>query len=667
MLKASFLNMPKRINQSVSLLKGQIKLNGLYILLILVFGYFGHAQKKPSRISEELGFSDSKDTTSLKSKTKITDYLIISNTADTTYVDTTLSIQKEYKFNYLRKDNFGLMPFSNMGQTYNSLTYNVQNTSLMPGFGARGKHFNYMEINDINYYRVPTPLTELMFKTSFEQGQLADSFFTINLSPQFNFSIAYKGLRSLGKYQHILVSAGNFRVTANYSSKNNRYNAKAHIVTQDLLNEENGGIIDDHITYFESGDEEYSDRSIFEVNFEDAENMLKGKRFYLNHDYALLHKKDSLSKNQISLGHVMSFEDKYYQYNQSSANTYFGDAFKTSGLQDRATLEAFYNKLHLNYSNNIIGDLQFNISNSNYNYGYDKLIYFSENNIITNRLKGNVFAVGGTYHKQYKGFDLSADLGLNLSGNFSGNYIKAVASFKLTDDIFASALINHSSKAPNYNTLLYQSNYIDYNWQNNFSNTETQQLAFQLKYKKLADLSVDYSTITDYVYFTKQADTLQVKSYQYGETISYLRVKLENEIPFGKFALTNTILYQNAQNATGVLNVPELVTRNTLSFSSHLFNKALFLQTGVTLNYFTKYYMNAYNPVLAEFYTQSNREYGNFPMLDYFLNAKIRQTRIYLKAEHFNSFFTGYNYYSAPSNPYRDFVVRFGVVWNFFL
>ncbi|NCQ16004.1 MAG: putative porin, partial [Flavobacteriales bacterium] len=24
-------------------------------------------------------------------------------------------------------------------------------------------------------------------------------------------------------------------------------------------------------------------------------------------------------------------------------------------------------------------------------------------------------------------------------------------------------------------------------------------------------------------------------------------------------------------------------------------------------------------------------------------------------------------YYSAPNYPYRDFVVRFGIVWNFFM
>lgn len=602
-------------------------------------------------------------------KADITEYQIISVENDTTYVDTTLSIKKEYKFNYLRKDNFGLMPFANLGQTYNSLTYNFQNTNLMPDFGATARHFNYWEIEDINYYRVPTPLTELFFKTAFEQGQLVDSFITINTSPQFNFSIAYKGLRSLGKYQNALTSTGNFRFTSNYQSKDKRYNARGHIVTQDLMNQENGGLEDTSVTNFTNGDEEFIDRSILEVNFEDAESILVGKRFHLEHDYKLI-QKDSLSKNEIKIGHIMSFEDKYFQYDQSSSQTsFFGESFVSSDIKDRNTLENFYNKVYVNYSNNLIGDLQFNVSNNNFNYGYNKVIVL-DNTTITNRLKGNVYSVGGKYKKQYKGFQLDGEFGLNVAGDFEGNFIKAKATFNLNEEIAASASLNHSSQAPKYNTLLHQSSYKNYNWQNSFNNTEIQQLAFNLKYKQLANITVDLNTITDYVYFKQDNDITDIeqaiKPYQNNSTITYLRAKLENEIKFGKFALNNTVLYQNVQDNNNTLNVPELTTRNTLYFSSHMFKKALFMQTGLTLNYFTKYYMNAYNPVLAEFYVQNTEEYGDFPRLDFFINAKIRQTRLFLKAEHFNSSFTGYNYFSAPNNPYRDFIVRFGVVWNFF-
>jgi hypothetical protein len=537
----------------------------------------------------------------------------------------------------------------------------------MPEIGARARHFNYMEVEDIDYYRVPTPLTELFFKTAFEQGQLLDAFFTVNTSPQFNFSIAYKGLRSLGKYQRQLTSTGNFRFTANYQTKNKRYSLRTHAVTQDLMNQENGGIKDLSVENFETGNPEFLDRSILEVNFDgsdNAENILVGKRFYLDHTYNIIRKKDSLSKNKLSIGHILTYKDKRYQYDQARSSTIFGNAFRTSGLQDKVTLEDFYNQFHANFSNNIIGDLQFNVSTNNYNYGYNRIVVL-DGNSIPNRLKGNVFSTGGRYHKQYKGFDLKGELGLNIAGDFEGNFLKATASFDLNDDISASATLNHSSKAPNYNMLLYQSDYVNYNWRNNFNNIETQQLAFQLRSNKYATVTLDFSTINDYIYFRKENNL--VKAFQNNSTINYLRLKVENEIRFGNIGLNNTILYQKADDINNTLNVPELTTRNTLYYANHLFQKALYLQTGVTFNYFTKYFMNGYDPVLAEFYVQTDREYGAFPLWDFFINAKIRQTRIFLKAEHFNSSFTGYNYYSAPNNPYRDFVVRFGVVWNFFM
>lgn len=663
----------------------------LTFFMVFIVNMVSGQIKKPARrvIEDDLnsfGVQDSlqnkyQESTSVKNiknlDAKIQDYLIISHERDTTYLDTSLTIHKDYKFNYLRKDNFGLISFSNLGQTYTSLTHNFENTSSMPKFGARARHFNYMETQDINYYRVPTPLTELFYRTAFEQGQLADSFFSVNTSPQFNFSIAYKGMRSIGNYQHSITSTGNFRFTSNYSSKNKRYQARGHFVTQDLFNEESGGLKDESVVNFETGEQEFLERPILDVNIENAENILRGKRFYLDQNYNIFNKaveknipetsNDSISKSRLSVRHLMSFEDKYYQYNQAAASTIiFGDAFKTRSLFDKATLENFYNELQLDFYNNVLGNIQINVNSTNYNYGYNKLIVLKGKTIV-NRLKGDVFAVGGKYSKVYKGFRFNGELGANISGDFDGNYLKANAAFNLNDDFAASASINHSSKAPNYNALLYQSDYINYNWQNNFNNIETQQIGFKLKFKELATLTVDYSTINDYVYFKRDETTLQVSPFQNDKSITYLRVKLENEIKFGKFAINNTVMYQNVQDENNVLNVPEINTRNTFYFSSHLFKKALFLQTGVTLNYFTKYYMDAYNPLLAEFYVQNDREFGDYPRLDFFLNAKIRQTRIYLKAEHFNSSFTGYNYYSAPTYPYRDFAIRFGVVWNFFL
>lgn len=130
----------------------------------------------------------------------------------------------------------------------------------------------------------------------------------MNTSPRLNFSIAYKGLRSLGRYQNALTSSGNFRATLNYSTLNDKYRLKTHFVSQDLLNRENGGLNAIALQQYINLEEEFEDRSLLEVKFENAENVLFGKRFYLNHEYDLV----AGEVNKITLHHILDFSDKSF-------------------------------------------------------------------------------------------------------------------------------------------------------------------------------------------------------------------------------------------------------------------------------------------------------------------------------------------------------------------
>ena len=244
--------------------------------------------------------------------------------------------------------------------------------------------------------------------------------------------------------------------------------------------------------------------------------------------------------------------------------------------------------------------------------------------------------------------------------------------YPITKDINLEVGLNINSRLPNYNLLLNQSAYTNYNWDNkdSFSTINSQQLSAALKSNKYLNLSLDITNIDNYTFFDLeiiQNGVKVIKPRQYNQSIQYLRIKAQKEFRLGKFALDNTVMYQNVTSDDNVLNVPNVITRSTLYYTDEVFKKALKFQTGITLNFFTEYNGNGYDPLLAEFYTQNQTKIGGFPRLDFFINAKVRQTRIYIKAEHFNSSFTGYDYFSAPNNPYRDFAVRFGLVWNFFL
>ena len=186
---------------------------------------------------------------------------------------------------------------------------------------------------------------------------------------------------------------------------------------------------------------------------------------------------------------------------------------------------------------------------------------------------------------------------------------------------------------------------------------------------KWFNLEFQYAILNDHLYFdnvTNNITQLTVKPFQYSNTINYSSLKVNKEFRLGRFALDNTFLYQNVDQTDAIINVPNIVSRNTLYYTDYVFKNAMQIQTGFTFQYFSKYYANDYNPLLGEFYTQNETKIGDFPLIDFFINAKVKQARLFLKAEHFNSAWTGYNFYSAPNYPYRDFLVRFGIVWNFF-
>ena len=225
-------------------------------------------------------------------------YKIITLQHDNTYVDTSLTIQKECKFNYLRKDNVGLLPFANEGQTFNTLDYSYNKTTAYPGFGFAGKHFNYLEVDDIKYYNVATPMTDLYFKAVMEQGQMIDAFITLNTSERLNFSIGYRGLRSLGKYVNQLSSNGNFKFMTSYNTLNERYFLKAHFTGQDINNGEKGGIV--NLEDCGDDDSEFDNRARLDVYFLDATSILKGNRYFVDHHFRINANKSSNNHDALS-------------------------------------------------------------------------------------------------------------------------------------------------------------------------------------------------------------------------------------------------------------------------------------------------------------------------------------------------------------------------------
>jgi hypothetical protein len=632
----------------------------------------------------------------------IKDYKIYYSDGTVKYADTTLTINKDYHFNYLRKDYFELLPFANSGETFNKLGYDFQDQKIIPDIGARAKHYGYMEEDEIGYYEVPSPLTELFFKTVFEQGQLVDALITVNTAPRLNITLAHKAFRSLGNYINTLGGGTNLRFTSQYTTKNYRYRQRSHFAAQRLENQANGGLDSLSVYYFEKAIDEleydgFLDRSRL-TNNTNTNNTLIGRRYYLDHQYdAKLGGNDKMKNYEkpkvLTIGHKFNFEGKHFDYNNSSKNSFFGTVSGTSTFAIRNSLDVMDNEVYAIYHEKNLGELKAGLRLIQWDY----IIKLPENTKDPENpfdygpnpteIKANQLALSAYWKKTFLKFDFKAEGYFSAVKEYSSQFISGALSKDFENGIFAKAKLSLRSQAPNFNFFLHRSNFLEYDWYNpSLKNQLTNSLNFSFVHPKWGTLEGQYELLNNYTYFrnlkpvlrkisyysaiSKKEEELLVAPEQYEGTIGYLKLRFSQQLDFWKFTWANTAQFQQVSHDGDIdfkpLNVPEWNLRSSFLFSSQLFNKALYLQTGVTAHYFTDFYADRYSPHLGEFVSQNHTKIGKFPRLDFFINAKIQQTRLFLKYEHFNSDMTGYNFYSAPFTPYRDSSIRFGLVWNFF-
>jgi hypothetical protein len=604
----------------------------------------------------------------LSGETNYTDYKVFSHKRDTTYIDTTLTLQKEYKFNYLRKDLFEFLEFHNQGQALNNLGYSFNTIYRFPDIGFSAKQASYLDIEDIKYYEVPTPTSEILYRTGLQQGQVLDAIFSLNFSKRLNVSLSYKGIRSLGAYRQALVSNGNFRSSFHYRTEKNKYEVRGHLTSQDFFHQESGGLTSESLINFIEDDVNFSTRARLDVNLTDSESQFDSNRLYIEQSYKLFSSKDTVNNKDFSnlkIGHVLTNENKTYEFIQGTLTPdFFGLSNSSNPRNKKASSALTNNELNLEFNSKyVLGKFKAKTNLTSYSYGYDTIL---NSNSSSNKLKieGNAISFGADWNARIKNFQLNAAASITPGkGRLSGNYLKGEAIYE-RDSVFSlKGTLLLSSKLPNFNTLLHQSEYDAYNWDNNkdFSNINTRNIEFDFK-SKWVNASLNFTNLDNYTYFDENS-----KPQQFTDQITYLKVKANRAFRLGKFGLDNTIMYQNVSNGSSVFRVPEFVTRNTFYYSDYWFKgKPMLVNIGVTFKYFTKYNANAYNPLLAEFRIQNEEQIG-FPTFDVFFNAQVRRTRLYLKVDNATSDFTSKNYFSAPNYPYRDLTIRFGLVWNWFI
>ena len=661
--------------------------------------------KKPPKKKRYIPYIKSMD------EVTVSDYKIMYLDGTEKVVDTSLSLEGEYTFNFLREDYFEYLPLPNMGEGFNKLGYNFHDQPFTPQMGARVKHFGYFEKEDVPYYEVPSAYTELFFKSTFQQGQFLDTSLAINTSPRFNIAVSFRGFRSLGKYVSALSRSRQFRLSTQYQTYNQRYRLRMHQTTQSLENEVNGGLTNDSVYFFENApnyveadesgnpvlDKDGNEQIVFYDGFLDrnrlgtqiqADNVLEGKRYFMEHRYQMLPVAKDTTVYKMAVGYSASLENKKYKFNQNRPGAYFFENYEVSNVRDSTSFNTLENKLYIQYKDKALGQFQLDLYHHNWDYSLGPKEY-EKDTLLSNQIKTSQLAAQARWQKELFGVTTSAMGYQSLNKDYATQAFTLDIKRPLVKDILLGASYKYRSQPLNFNFYLAESDYKMYNWDNtHLENQQFNTRSVFISHPKWGRIQGEWTSIDNFTFLnntTRLRDLnkkFSLEVLQTDKKIDYFKARLDQRIDFGNFSWVNNVQYQKVNQEKDpdailsgpiALNVPEWLIRSTLMLTSSIFNKALFFQTGATFVFFTDYYADQYNPLLAEFVTQNNTKIGEYPRVDFFFNAKIKSSRIFLKLEnisapieHLIDIDTPYDYYAAPFVPYRDFSIRFGLIWNFF-
>lgn len=612
-------------------------------------------------------------------KTKIDDYKFWTNGRKPEVIDTTLHIKNYYNQNFIKQDAFGKLFFPNVGGVVVDLEY--QNSPFNPSMLPTGKKYNYYYANEIKYYDVKSPYTEFIYENGVKEGNFLSSTFSHNINKQFNYTFHYRGLISEGRYKHEKAQNNTFVFSSNYKTKSERFKLWWNYAAQNLKNNENGGIKDIYDFILQDERRKTNIRNI-DVNSQTAKSEFDARRIELNASYGILKKlneKDSTFYNPIELKNKFSYEKQKYRYEDSSPN---GDLYDTpliTGLDNR-NKKSFTDLSNTTTAGFLWTDrvkIEAGVKLQSLRVFSEEPFIFSkvdeDDNIIYNvnnpkEIKENLFGVVGKVDFDWnEKLKLYGNVEYLQSDNYKSVYnVDAVLDITPIEGYTLSAGAVIQSKIPSLNAIYNQSFFADFNYANKFETENVQNLFAKLKLDKVnTTVEASLYNLDNKVYLDSDLVYKQLN-----DNINYFKIKGENHLRFGKINLVSTAQYQKVTKNENIMPLPDFLIRETLYWQGELFNKNAQLQAGINATYFTKYNGLRYIPILNEFAIQDPtniQEIGGYPILDVFINFKVRNMRFYIRGEHINASFTKEpDYFAAPNVPYRDFKFQLGLKWNIF-
>jgi hypothetical protein len=545
-------------------------------------------------------------------------------------------------------------------------SYGLPSSPLTFSYETKKLGFNFYQApyqNDvfnqhhILYYQTKGPFASLTGIAGSKQEQNFDFLFSNTLKNKLNITLGFKRYGSLGFYKRQQTFTNNFYTTSHYKSKSNRVGYYAFFLFNKNKHLENGGLTSD--TVFKENIN--INKQLLALNLSAAKRELRQTTVNFNPWFRLNKKEDSSTVFSHYINYEIEYRGNYSKYlddgisTDNYYNVFYFDTLKTNdsshwrnfsnAVNYVLDIKPIHSKLQVGFRNEF---------NQTYQHGFDSVI------------KNNSLQAGFYINdKRYNGF-IKASYIVN-GGNATDYQIEInneiIKKLVIRDKSFSYKLLINFSREQRHPDYIYNrwiSNH--YQWKNNFVPIEKIQSTIGVSsLDNRFGFGVISQNIKNQIYLNELVSPEQTSA-----KIQNMTAFIYKDFLIAKHLGINVKYNYQSSSYQAITSLPTHIFNSALFYQGALFKNALQLQVGFNATYFSEFNGMAYSPALNMYYVQTQKTVGNYPYVDFFINARIKPVRFFIKIDHVNQGFFGSNYSLTPNYIQNDRAFKFGLNWLFF-
>jgi hypothetical protein len=557
----------------------------------------------------------------------------------------------------------------------------VFNPGIEPGFQWGFQQWDVWRYTkgNVRYYNTQNPYTDLNYLQGGGDLQSLQGVHTQNIRPNWNFAVTFHKMDSKGFYTNQRTVHNQVAVTSHYQSLSQRYQVLGSFIYNGFQSQENGGISD--LQYFDTVGPAAQRRAPVWLNTASQRwrevDFNLSQYFFFGTDSTFTLNDSSPAKKFIQpryfISHTFNVHRTAYIYGSGADEAlYFDTAYFTeSGTHDSLWQRRISNEVSVGMGGKSYRDNSLLSSGMVFpwkarvfgRYEYEQFRQPWQDTIVGN-------AIAGAEFKSSKPLNTSLKGEYYFAGYNQGDYHIAAqtAFYPLGKAILKQHFTLYSSLTlqkfrPGY---IWEKAYTNhFRWDNEWQKSHLVDFSagvYMYRQPKTDGwhFSLGLISLANGIYLGSDLSTKQTSVNHH-----YFYISGHADQKLWIFNILADVRYQKMLSGN-VFRVPSFLGKASVFVEGYLFHKAMLGRAGLSLGYNSAWQPPGYIPEISAFAIQDTFRSGNYPVVDFWVAAKVKSFQFFAKLEHLNQALAGDSYFIVPYYPLEPMTWRIGIKWTFY-